>query len=103
MTDVTLRVCSLDDEKALRGIAERDSSGVPSGTLLGAVIEGELVAAISLGSGQVIADPFRPTADAVELLRRRADQIQRTAGGRGRFLRSRRRARIGAEPRGETQ
>jgi len=82
MSELTLRICCERDADALRILAERDSARVPAGRLLAAQVGGELVAAISLESRAVIADPFRPTADAVELLRRRAAQIRR-AEGRG--------------------
>jgi hypothetical protein len=82
VTELTLRTCGEADAPGLRRLAERDSASVPSGTLLAADAGGELIAAISLGSGRVIADPFRPTADAVELLRRRRAQIGRAGSGR---------------------
>jgi hypothetical protein len=83
MTDLTLRLCDERDELALRRLAERDSAQPLPGPVLGAVVGGELVAAISLQSGHAIADPFRHTADAVELLRGRERQIRRAGRGRG--------------------
>lgn len=82
MTELTLRTCGEGDAPGLRRLAERDSASVPPGTLLAADAGGELIAAISLGTGRVIADPFRPTADAVELLRRRRAQIGSAGSGR---------------------
>ncbi len=82
MTELTLRTCGEADAAGLRRLAERDSASVPPGILLAADAGGELIAAISLGSGRVIADPFRPTADAVELLRRRRAQIGSAGSGR---------------------
>jgi hypothetical protein len=69
VTSLTLRTLGVADAAALRRLAERDSAAVPTGTILAAEVEGELVAAISLESGRVVADPFRPTAQIVELLR----------------------------------
>ena len=89
MKGLTLRICLPADAAALRRIAERDSAAELAGRALGAEVEGELVAAIGLDSRRVIADPFRPTADAVDLLRRRAGQIARAEHGR-RHLRRRR-------------
>lgn len=83
MSELTLRICCEGDADALRILAERDSARIPAGRLLAAEVGDELVAAISLATRVVIADPFRPTADAVELLRRRAAQIRRAEGGRG--------------------
>lgn len=81
MSDLTLRICSEADAPALRVLAERDCAHVPGGRLLAAEAGTRLIAAISLESREVIADPFVRTADAVELLRRRAAQIRRAEGG----------------------
>lgn len=83
MREVTLRICAEGDEAALLRLAERDSSVVPAGRLLAAETNGRLVAAISLETRAVIADPFVPTADAVELLRSRAAQVRRAHGSAG--------------------
>lgn len=83
MTYLTLRICGPEDDRALRELAQRDSAEVPVGRLLAAEGTGRLIAAISLQSGAVIADPFLPTADVVELLRRRAEQIRNAERGGG--------------------
>jgi hypothetical protein len=83
MRELTLRVCADGDEAAILRLAERDSSVVPGGRLLAAETCGQLVAAISLETGAVIADPFLRTADAVELLRSRAAQLRRAHGSSG--------------------
>jgi hypothetical protein len=83
MRELTLRICGDGDESALLRLAERDSSVVPAGRVLAAETCGRLVAAISLETRTVIADPFLATADAVELLRRRAAQIRRAHGSAG--------------------
>ena len=70
MTDITIRSARDADAGALARLAALDSSHVPSGDLLVAEVSGELVAAAS--DAGVIADPFRPTADVVDLLRLRA-------------------------------
>ena len=92
MNDLTLRICRESDHAALRRLAERDSARVPAGRLLAAE-SGRLLAAISLDTGTVIADPFVPTKDLVELLQRRATQMKRVQGGRRRRLLGRRRRR----------
>ena len=48
----------------------------PAGRVLVAEVDGELLAAISLDDGAVVADPFEPTAALVELLRARARQLE---------------------------
>ena len=45
------------------------------GRILIAEVGEELRAALSLSEGSVVADPFHPTADVVELLRDRAAEF----------------------------
>lgn len=66
-----------DDALALRRLAALDSAEVPSGALLVAEVRGELWAAVAVASGVAVADPFRPTAELVRLLRLRAEQLRR--------------------------
>jgi hypothetical protein len=66
---VTLRLAAAADLPALRRLAERDSASVPPAPQLIAIRGGKLEAAISLTSGELVADPFMPTADLRELLR----------------------------------
>ena len=80
MTDIVLRLCGETDAAALRRIAERDSTRPLAGPVLGAEVEGELRAAVSLRSGRVVADPFSPTAELVELLRARAEHLHSDRG-----------------------
>ena len=47
--------------------------------MLTAELDGEPVAAVPLSGGRAIADPFRPTADIVNLLEYRAAQVRRRA------------------------
>jgi hypothetical protein len=87
-TQITIRSEFADDELALRRLAVLDSATeVPAHPLLVAEIDGELRAVLSLHDGTVIADPFVPTASALELLRVRADAL--TQRPRARRLRSR--------------
>lgn len=72
---VTIRPAFPDDAPALARLAALDSQRVPAGQLLLAEIDGEPWAAIALETSRVFADPFRPTAGLVELLRRRAAQL----------------------------
>jgi hypothetical protein len=53
-------------------LAQLDSSRPPSGRVLLAVVGTEPVAALGVETGVVVADPFRPTADVVAVLRRAA-------------------------------
>ena len=79
-TDVgTLTIRRLDragtDRPALVRLAGRDSAPIPSGDLLGAEMAGVLIAAVSLRTGEGIADPFTESAAAREALEIRAAQI----------------------------
>ena len=71
---VTIRHAAADDMKSLERLAALDSRRVPSGELFVAEVDGRLLAATSIDTGAVIADPFEHTASIVELL-----QIQASA------------------------
>lgn len=75
---VVIRMAVNDDEVALRRLAHLDSARPLSGQALLAEHGGSVVAAVSMADGSAIADPFRTTADTVELLRLRAAQLART-------------------------
>jgi hypothetical protein len=63
------------DEARIRVLARLDDHRMPGGPFIVAELGGEIVAAMSLKTRAVVADPFRRTADAVELLRMRAHQL----------------------------
>lgn len=73
---LAVRRLGADDSAALRLIAGRDTASVPAGELLGAEVGSHLVAVVSLTDGTVVADPFRDTAAAVEMLELRAQQLK---------------------------
>ena len=73
---VTIRAARGSDGFALRRLAELDSREVPAGDLLVAETGDEVVAALSLETGARIADPFRRTADVVDLLAYRARRLR---------------------------
>ena len=85
--ELELREATDDDAARLFRLARLDSRGrPPAGRLIVAADGGELVAAMSLDDGDTIADPFRPTAAVVALLRLRANQVRRPRRlGRGRL------------------
>jgi hypothetical protein len=70
------------DIDAIRRLAALDEQPVPTGGVLVAELAGELVAALPLDGGQVLADPFKRTTDIVELLRKRARQLHESSGTR---------------------
>lgn len=74
---VAIRPATDDDTNALLRLAGLDSSVVPAGELLLGVVDGELRAAVSVTTGNAIADPFHHTADVVALLRLRATRLRK--------------------------
>jgi hypothetical protein len=73
---VNVRLMRPEDRPALVRLAALDSAAAGFGAYLVAEVEGELWAAVPLAGGGVLADPFRPTADLVELLQVRAGQMR---------------------------
>jgi hypothetical protein len=73
---VTLRFGTPADRRPLARLAELDSVPAPEQPVLLAELDGQLRAALTLRGGAVIADPFHPTADLIDLLRARANQLQ---------------------------
>jgi hypothetical protein len=72
LSPITIRLARETDVAALQRLAQRDTRPVPGGRLLIAERDGVVDAALSLDSGQAIADPFKPSAELVALLRARA-------------------------------
>ena len=84
---VTMRVAGPGDEAAIERLAALDSQRAPRGEVLVAEVAGELRAAVGVDTGTTVADPFRPTADVVSLLRERASQVGGPRAERGPGLR----------------
>jgi hypothetical protein len=74
-TALTIRRATATDAFALRRLAVIDSASPPTGDVLLAEMDSELWAAVSLDTGDAIADPFRPSGELVELLRFRAERL----------------------------
>lgn len=66
---VALRLARGADHAALARLAELDSHPLPPGPHLVAERDGRIHAALSLTTHELIADPFRRTAELCELLR----------------------------------
>jgi hypothetical protein len=77
---VLMRRAGAADSARIRQLAQLDDKRVPAGPFLVADLSGEVVAAVSLSSGTVVADPFRLTSDAGAMLRLRATQLGMTSG-----------------------
>ncbi len=73
---IVIRRLGESDGDEVRRLAQLDSSRVPEGELLGAKIDGRLVAAISLAGGDVIADPFAETQGIQRILELRMRQLK---------------------------
>jgi hypothetical protein len=73
---VTLRNAIPEDVRPLERLAQLDSSPLPPGPHLVAERDGRIDAALSLSSGELIADPFRRTAELRQLLRCHADELR---------------------------
>jgi hypothetical protein len=77
---LTIRTATRDDARVLRRLAELDSARLLTGRVLLAELGRDPVAAVSIESGAVTADPFQPSADAVRMLRLRRYQVMRQGG-----------------------
>jgi hypothetical protein len=74
---VVIRAARGSDGPALRRLADLDSRELPAGELLIAELgDHEVVAAVSVDTGERVADPFRRTADVVDLLAYRARRLR---------------------------
>ena len=81
--ELVIRPACAADRSGLERLGQLESTTVTGGGYVVAETDGELVAAVPVGGGEALADPFRPTRDVVSLLRLRAKQLGAvTAGGR---------------------
>ena len=77
---VVLRLAEAEDGAALYRLAALDSMPTPGGAALLAEIDGEVIAALTLGDRVRIGDPFRHTVAILDLLELRADQLEASHG-----------------------
>jgi hypothetical protein len=101
-TEMTIRRMDAEDSdrEAVAELAARDSRETLDGPVLGIEVEGTLLAAISLATGEIISDPFSRTAELRNLLELRARQVQRRGSKRGLRLPHRSRPALGGAPAG---
>ena len=76
---LTIRHANANDFPALERLAALDSHRIPSGELFVGEIDGRLLAAVSIDTGSVIADPFEHTAAIVDVLRVQSRAVRPTA------------------------
>jgi len=69
---IVIRTPRPEEAFAVRRLAYLDSQRPLRGDVLVAQVDGDVLAAVALADGRVVADPFTHTADVVELLRMRA-------------------------------
>jgi hypothetical protein len=81
--EISIRRLTDDDTEALDRVAGRDTASRPTGDLLGAEMDGRLVAAISITTGETVADPFTRTEAARSMLVLRAAQVRESRAGDG--------------------
>jgi hypothetical protein len=81
MKNVTVRRSTSGDASALARLAALDSASPPRGPALIAEADTRMLAALPLGSGRPIADPFEPTAELVALLELRREQMEDAHSG----------------------
>jgi hypothetical protein len=73
--EVTIRPASSEDAASVEVLRQLDTRPMPAAPLILAEVDGTIVAARSLASGEVIADPFRRTTQLAAMLRVRAAQL----------------------------
>lgn len=86
---IELRLCTVADDAALEELAQLNERPLPTGSFVLALVDGRVVAARSLTSGEVLADPFARTTHLRRLLAVRAAQIQEPVRGTRRWSRRR--------------
>lgn len=72
--DVTIRPAEAADEDALRRLAALEGHAEGEAPHLVAEHEGDVIASLSLADGTALGDPFRLTAQVVDLLRAHAER-----------------------------
>jgi len=77
--DVVIRPAAVADTSAVARLAEASERRLPSGLVLVAEVEAEVVAALAVEDRMVLTDLRHPTGDVVQLLELRTEQL-RAAG-----------------------
>jgi hypothetical protein len=76
---ITIRLATAEDDDRVRRLAQRDTRPVPDGDLLIALVDDTPRAAVSLVSGEAIADPFHRTDELVRILQLQRLELRRGA------------------------
>ena len=75
LPEVVIRSAGATDANAVARLAEASERRFPSGVVLVAEVDAEVVAALPV-DGQVLTDLWRPTGDVVQLLELRSEQLR---------------------------
>ena len=76
---ITIRPSHTDDADRLEQLAELAERPLPAAPFLIAESDNDVIAAVSVVTGDAITDPFHVTTDLIALLRFRADQLEQIA------------------------
>ena len=93
---ISIRRAAEADGPVIERLAGLDSSPTPTGAILIAEVNDEPQAAMQIATGVTVANPFRPTANLVELLSHRAASLRESSGTSRRFRLRQRRAQPAA-------
>ena len=74
--EILIRAAGAADGRALARLAEASERRLPSGLVLVAEVEAEVVAALPVADRYVLSDLLRPTSDVVQLLELRSEQLR---------------------------
>jgi hypothetical protein len=72
---LTIRWATPADASRLATLADLDEAGVPPAPVLLAFVGEELWVALSLRTGAMVRDPFRPSADVATVVHERGRQL----------------------------
>ena len=89
MQNISIRFATHDDVPALERVAQRDTRRLPTPPHLVVEVDGRILIAHSLASGEVVADPFTRTEELRTMVAVRAAQLTKRPPRRvaGRWLR----------------
>ena len=76
---ISIRRARPADGRAIARLEALADRRLPTGPILLAEVDGELVAAAPEDGGPAVSDPFRVTLDVAELLRLRSSQLRAAA------------------------
>jgi hypothetical protein len=89
MQNISIRFATDDDAPGLERVAQRDTRRLPTPPHLVVEVDGRILIAHSLASGEVVADPFTRTEELRAMVAVRAAQLTKRPPRRlaGRWLR----------------